>query len=47
MWSRLFVVLAFVPALVFSLAPTDEIQDAVIIITSLPIRDGTELTAGS
>ena len=29
MWSRLFLLLAFVPALVRSLAPTDEIQDAV------------------
>jgi hypothetical protein len=32
MWSKLFLVLAFVPALVFGVAPTDELQDAVCAI---------------
>jgi hypothetical protein len=36
MKSKLFLVLAFVPALIFGVAPTDELQDAVRAITWFP-----------
>lgn len=39
-WSKLFLVLAFVPALVHSLAATDEVQDAVR--TMIPFSRATE-----